>query len=524
MASTPGTLRRTPIALAVALALVAGTLAIGLNVASAATPVRKYSASLQSPACIKAGTRVTFTATFKNDSMSNRMLGSAKIDSDDNATSFLGIADIAITSKPTGKTWTAAPDHANPDGVILKATSSSSALSAGQSVSVTFSAVAPSMTGPKTWKTFAWESTFYTTSFTRTSPYPTVLVSATCVGPPTTIAFVSGPFDTVGGGVMADVKVKVTDSANNALSGQSVVLTSDGLQTSPTLAQLTDGSGVATFSGASLTVKPAVASGVSMTASDGGLNTSATYNIVPGTPSQITFTKQPTDTLVDTAISAPGGVEVKVLDANNNPVPGVMIGLGISPSSLTPGAGLGGGDPVATDANGLASFTNLKIDTSSSGYLLRTTVGDVDSGTFAITNTDSSCTNDCTATLPNGGTVSAPQGTTLIVENGPVVFCGDFTGFAGTVTVIPSGSGNIELTFVDPYTDPGEPHPQVGVTYPFCKGSASNPGTGTLLQLPADQCDPSPNPPCIKSQVFITGPLDLQTVLVIDGTDPPVRH
>ena len=535
MASTPGNLRRTPIALVTALALVAGTLAIGLNVASASSAVRKFGATLQSPACIKAGTRVTFVATFKNDSLSNQPLGSAKIDSDDNATMFTGIANIAITSVPTGKTWTAAPDHANPDGVILKATSSASALSPGQSVSVSFSAVAPSVEVVKTWKTFAWQSNSYTTSFTRTTPNPTVLVSATCVGPAANIVFTSGPSDTVAGANMADVKVKVTDSTNNPLSGESVVLTSDGLQGSPTSAQVTDGSGIATFSGASLAVKTAVASGVSMTASDGGLNTSATYNIVPAAPSQVAFTQQPTNTIVDGTIAP--AVEVTVKDQYSNPVSNVSLGLIISPTSLAaannPAPVLTGGDAVLTGPNGVATFSGLSINLSSSGYKLQTTVGGIDSAEFAITSTaPNGCSGDgCTVDLnDNGSTVTAPNGTTMIVENNDAVDCGDgFTGFAGTITIIPSGTADIQVTFDDPAGSP-EPTPQVGVTYPFCKGGTGGPvilnwGGTTSHPSTADRCSSTGNtPPCIVSQAFVVGPLNLLTTLLINSDDPPVRH
>ena len=385
MAQTPVTLRRTPVALATALVLIAGTLAYGLNTASAVSAVRRFSATLQSPACIKAGTRGTFVATFKNDSTSNQPLGSAKIDSDDNATSFTGIANIAITSAPTGKTWTAGPDHANPDGVILKATSSSSALSPGQSVSVTFTAVAPSTGGiTKTWKTFAWQTTSYSTSFTRTSPYPTTPVSTTCVGPPTTITFETGPSPTTSGGTMADVKVKVTDGTN-VLSGQSVTLSSAGLATSPTPAVATDINGIATFSGSALTVKPGVGS-FGMTATSGALNVSANFSITVGTPAYVTFTNagQPTDTLVTDADHGTnpikgqggGGVEVRVEDSNHNPISGMDVTMTIG-SSFATGGHLGG-DPTVPTVDGIATFSDLTIDLSSSGYRLHAEAGGVE--------------------------------------------------------------------------------------------------------------------------------------------------
>ena len=119
--------------------------------------------------------------------------------------------------------------------------------------------------------------------------------------------------------------------------------------------------------------------------------------------------------------------------------------------------------------------------------------------------------------------MSAPDGTTLIVENNSVVDCGtSFVGFAGTVTIIPGGNGDITVKFVDPYNASGEPHPQQGVTYPFCKGGIHGP---TILDYgnPNDRCGTKPTP-CVENQYFEAGSLNLVTLLQMNSDDPPVRH
>lgn len=187
---------------------------------------------------------------------------------------------------------------------------------------------------------------------------------------------------------------------------------------------------------------------------------------------------------------------------------------------------------VQTNGVGVAIFngTNgLKITPTSSGYRLLATAGSVSTlsvstglnpPTFAITNTSpSSCpSGPCTATFPGGGTVTAPAGTTLIIENNAVVTCPTLTDVvAGTVTVVPpSGPGTTEIKFVDPYA---KIQPiVVGKVYPICKGTSGHP-TGEILQ----SCD-THAVPCVKSQDLKVGPLDLVTVIEITSTDPPVRH
>lgn len=254
MSRTSERLTRRVLASTVSLVVMLATLAAA-GTASATSTVRRYTVGLEPPSCIAAGARSTFTATFTNSPSSTRSLGSAKIDSDD-APGFSGIADISITNAPAGSSWTAAPDHSNPDGVLLRATSSASALAPGRSVTVTFSAVAPSTSGTKTWKTFAWERTDFTQSFSQPSSFPKVTVSKSCVGPPASVVFTKQPTDTLAGEAIAaigggPVQVKVRDAFGNGVSGVTVSMGLgagvSGATLNGDLTQLTDQAGVATF-------------------------------------------------------------------------------------------------------------------------------------------------------------------------------------------------------------------------------------------------------------------------------------
>ncbi len=115
------------------------------------------------------------------------------------------------------------------------------------------------------------------------------------------------------------------------------------------------------------------------------------------------------------------------------------------------------GTLTKTTSGGFASFPDLKIDTTSSGYVLHAVSGAAsgDSATFAITNTNTACGGQdepaCTATFPNGtSTVTAPAGTELIIETNQLQCSGVQNPIAGTVTINPpTGSGVIQVLFTD---------------------------------------------------------------------------
>jgi uncharacterized repeat protein (TIGR01451 family) len=259
----------------------------------------------------------------------------------------------------------------------------------------------------------------------------------------------------------------------------------------------------------------------------------ASVSVVPGPPATLTFTTQPANTLVDDCINrldcqGSGGVVVQVEDALGNAVvdgTNVTMSLGVDPTGV---ATLGGTLTQGT-SGGTATFSDLTIDTTSSGYVLHAeTTGSVsaDSDEFAITNTNASCGGAgepaCTATFPGGGTVSAPAGTELIIETNSLECSGVQDEIAGTVTINPSGSGVIQVEFTDTI-----PLPVAG-PFPFCKSPPEPPATVPLCNTIPNGFNQDPDGvPCLVEQVEFTGSLTeaiLHSTLFMDSTDPHARH
>ena len=262
-----------------------------------------------------------------------------------------------------------------------------------------------------------------------------MMVTGSCVGPAAHITFTTPPSDTKANATMANVVVKVTDAQGNAVVNDSVSLTSAGLATNPSAAATTNGLGQATLS---VQVRQ-VAGSYSMTASDATISSaSASFKILPGDPAALTFTAQPTDTVKGNPINgSTGGVQVSVVDIYSNAVAdgtGVVVSIGTDP---TGGATLTG---TKTRRRAVASRRSRTYDPSNELRLRLHAVSGAAAGnsaTFAITNTDSSCTaGNCTATFPSGGTVSAPAGTTLIIETNQLN-CDSVIAIAGTATIVP---------------------------------------------------------------------------------------
>src|SRR5262249_14977766 len=88
------------------------------------------------------------------------------------------------------------------------------------------------------------------------------------------------------------------------------------------------------------------------------------------------FSTQPRDTKVSTVINSAGGVQVKLLDNLGGPLAGQPITMSIRnnpPALASPSFGSGaltGTLTQTTNASGIASFADLKIDWLGNGYTL----------------------------------------------------------------------------------------------------------------------------------------------------------
>jgi hypothetical protein len=150
---------------------------------------------------------------------------------------------------------------------------------------------------------------------------------------------------------------------------------------SGTLSQVTDGSGVATFSNLSLTsagAKQLQATAGSLTA------TSASFTITAGSAAALSFSTQPSHVGASKPITPP--VVVQLLDTYGNNVAsnGVAITM-----ALTSGTGtLSGNTNIATDVTGKSTFTNLSINLVGTKQLTANKSGlsGVVSSAFTVTN------------------------------------------------------------------------------------------------------------------------------------------
>jgi hypothetical protein len=168
-----------------------------------------------------------------------------------------------------------------------------------------------------------------------------------------------------------------------------------------------------------------------LTASAGGLGpvTSTAFDIIPGTATQLTFTRQPGTTVAGAAISP--AVQVTALDPVGNPVPGftgtVTVAFGNNPGGST----LGGTTTVAA-VNGVASFGDLNVNKTSTGYWLRATA----TGLTAATSSDF--------------TVIAGPATQLVFGTQPSTTVADNLITPAVKVRALDGLGNVATDFNDP--------------------------------------------------------------------------
>src|SRR5207249_3135785 len=100
---------------------------------------------------------------------------------------------------------------------------------------------------------------------------------------------------------------------------------------------------------------------------------------------QLVFTQQPSDATAGVAISP--AVKVRATDSFGNNVPGAAVTLG-----LNGGGTLSGSNPQSTDANGVATFSNLSINLAGSKTVTASSgaATPVESSAFTISPTAAS--------------------------------------------------------------------------------------------------------------------------------------
>ncbi|MGH7615339.1 MAG: beta strand repeat-containing protein [Gemmatimonadales bacterium] len=207
------------------------------------------------------------------------------------------------------------------------------------------------------------------------------------VGAATKLGFRVPPSNTAGGAVIAPaIEVEVQDAGGNRVTGGAPHTVDIAILNNPSTGVLTgDASnntsgGVATFADLSIDV---AANGYTLRATSTGLTsvTSTGFTIVVGAPAKLAFFQQPTNEIAGVSIAP--AITVRVLDAGNNLVTTATNPVDVA---ILNNAGPGGtlsGDASNNASGGVATFTDLSIDKSGTGYTLRATSGSL----TAVTST-----------------------------------------------------------------------------------------------------------------------------------------
>ena len=206
------------------------------------------------------------------------------------------------------------------------------------------------------------------------------------VGPASKLKFTTQPTNGTAGQTLPAVAVSVEDAANNVVTSDNstqVTLTLSSNTLNGTLTQ-TAVNGVATFADLSIDT---VGTGYTLTASSSpafAQDTSAAFNIGAGAASKLAFVQQPSDSTAGVAISP--AVTVQVQDAFGNPVTtdtsAVTLAIGNNPGGSTLS-----GTATQNAVAGTATFNDLSLDKTGTGYTLVASDGALSGATsngFAI--------------------------------------------------------------------------------------------------------------------------------------------
>ncbi len=154
-----------------------------------------------------------------------------------------------------------------------------------------------------------------------------------------------------------------------------------------------------------------------VTATDSlGLCASAPYsilvtNVIIQQPGLVSFVVQPSGTVGSQPISP--AAQVQVADATGAPIANAQVAMSIG-NAACPSATLSGSLTAATNATGIATFSNLLIDHGQNGYTLRAIAGNVFTVSNAF-NVEGFCETGSMATARHNHIVlSLPNGKVLI--------------------------------------------------------------------------------------------------------------
>ncbi|MGE5744365.1 MAG: invasin domain 3-containing protein [Gemmatimonadota bacterium] len=228
----------------------------------------------------------------------------------------------------------------------------------------------------------------------------------------------ASPTSITAGGSGSTITVTAKDGSGNPISGATVVLAATGSGNTLTQpASTTNASGVATGTLASTVAE---AKTVSATINGTAITQQATVTVNPAAAAALAYTTQPSNTQANAPITPAVAVEIRDAFGNHvNSSATVAMAIGTNP-----GSGTLGGTTSKAASNGVATFSDLAINNTGTGYTL------VASST-GLTNATSAAFN-ITAPAPSAALSTVVAGTPSFTAGG---------SSAITVTVV-DGLGN----------------------------------------------------------------------------------
>ncbi len=225
----------------------------------------------------------------------------------------------------------------------------------------------------------------------------------------------ASPTSVTAGGAGSTITVTAKDGSGNPISGATVVLAATGggnTLTQP--ASTTDANGATT---GTLTSTVAESKTVTATINATAITQQATVTVNPDNAKVLAFTTQPSNTQANAPITPAITVEVRDQFGNHvNSSASVAMAIGTNPGS----GALSGTTPQAA-VNGVATFNDLAINNTGSGYTLVASSSGLTSATSSLFNITAPAPSATLSTVVAGTpsfTAGGSSGITVTVKDG----------------------------------------------------------------------------------------------------------
>ncbi len=211
----------------------------------------------------------------------------------------------------------------------------------------------------------------------------TGITHAITVSPGTATTLLAAGYPaTTAAGTSSAFSVTARDASGNTATGYAGTLhftSTDGQSTLPANATLTNGTG--TFSATLRTAGPqSITATDSVTGTITGTQSSLT--VTPLSASKVAFGQQPTTTKAGTFIAP--AITVQVEDTYGNVITSSTVSITVAIATNPPGNASLSGTRTLNAINGIATFNNLSIDLTGTGYTLSATSSGLTSGMSAV--------------------------------------------------------------------------------------------------------------------------------------------